>query len=678
MFIYSNIIYYNIIWYYMGGDINKRDVKSNKCNVRNFYGRWWTIRELVALDIFWSYFVDSYKNQIGRLNSESIENVIKLADLYIKSGDKKLSVCAQQCEIKSKKWDIKNCQNQVLLQMFCREKELYLDRIDDAHMNFLESSAIDILSPTPKYLWNKQIIKEIKNGIMHKKAVSLPEWIYIYNPAWIDHPIDFRAIVRPDFVVSLFAELYFNINRCYVNKLDYWDVDFNRWFDDNVDKIYIEERVPTEDKVPISRSDLQWPNRDIIQQEFLHIYGISPFNISKQSKKRKLTTGEIKQLSEFFNNHVFGEAELKFCTLDKDSWYSFLIVFIGLAESYDLPYDEFINNREVRNKLLELEHITREEGWNGDIIADLNNKYSEFECIWLLPNYIELKHILISLIKDIFYEDKTLLDKNPEDRKVIVLKLVNDKLGQYISEYMSNEEYYRERRIEIEMRNIENEMINNLLDSGEFIAKNEADLDGDDIVIWCKFKEDWGIESYYCVKDEDAYYKKNKWWDMWELRKEAIERVWSVDVSEYKDEIHHRKDLPLEEKELYINMMKCDIMRIFDWIFRNINYQQVKLKMNIEWIWNYLKVLSIFNYYVNDLFLDSALDTGTISNRKHIRNAFSHNGCSVLPWVNKILFTLSGSEYMSWKPNRENIYDLQKLHNKCLNKNNNCLHQKNT
>lgn len=659
----------------MSGNIEEKDTESNDFNVKDFYDQWWTIEQLAILDTFWSYLIDSYKNQIDRWNFESIENVIKLAELYIRSRNKKLGACAQKCGIKNRIRDLKICQNQVLLQTFCREKELHLDRIYNANINFLESWAIDIKPPTPKYLWNKQIIKEIKNGIMHKKAISLPEGIYINNPKWPEHPIDFRAIIKPEFILSFFTELYFNINKYYVNRLDYWDVDFSRWFDDNVDKIYIEERVPTEEKIPVDILEPEWETRDIMQTEFLYLYGITPLTASKQLKKRKLTSGEIEQLSDFFNNHVFGEAELKFCILDKDSWYIFLIMFIGLAESHDLTYEELINNREVKQKLLGLEPMSNEDGRDYDLIADLRGKYSESNYIWLLPNYAELKGILIDLIKDIFHEDKTLLDKNQEDRRMHVLKLVNDRIGQYISEYMSNEKYYRERKKEIEMKNVENEMIQGLLDSGEVIVKNEEDVDNNEGVIWCRFKEDWSMECY-CVKDEFKYYEDHKPLYMSDLEDEAIKRISSMDIGDYKEEIHDRENLSCKEKESYISMLKEDLMKIFDWAYSNINYQEVKLKMNMEWVWNYLKILGIFNYYVNDLFLLSTWNARIISNRKHIRNAFSHAGCSVLPWVNKVLFRLCKDPYISNRLDWEHIYNLQKLHKNCLKENNKHPHEK--
>jgi hypothetical protein len=116
-------------------------------------------------------------------------------------------------------------------------------------------------------------------------------------------------------------------------------------------------------------------------------------------------------------------------------------------------------------------------------------------------------------------------------------------------------------------------------------------------------------------------------------------------------------------------MMKNDIMKIFDWAFSNINYQEVKLRMNMEWIWNYLKTLSIFNYYVNDLFLTPAWNIGILSNRKHIRNAFSHDWYSVLPWINKILFRLCKKPYISSSSDWEYVYNLQKLHKNCLKEN---------
>ena len=85
-----------------------------------------------------------------------------------------------------------------------------------------------------------------------------------------------------------------------------------------------------------------------------------------------------------------------------------------------------------------------------------------------------------------------------------------------------------------------------------------------------------------------------------DIEKEAASRISSMNVHDYKDEIHFREELPHEQKEIYLNMMTDDIMKIFDRAFSNINYQEIKLKMGIEYVPNYLRVLNVSNYYIND------------------------------------------------------------------------------
>ena len=86
----------------------------------------------------------------------------------------------------------------------------------------------------------------------------------------------------------------------------------------------------------------------------------------------------------------------------------------------------------------------------------------------------------------------------------------------------------------------------------------------------------------YCVKDEFKYYEDHKPLYMSDLEDEAIKRISSMDIGDYKEEIHDRENLSCKEKESYISMLKEDLMKIFDWAYSNINYQEVKLKMNME------------------------------------------------------------------------------------------------
>ena len=658
----------------MDKDIETPSITANDLDIKDFYNQWWTIEQLV--NNFWDSFIDSCKNQIDRQNFKSMENIIKLIDLFIKSKNKKLITCIEECGIEDIFKDLRSCQNQALLQAFCDQKEIYLKNINNVDIDFLDLSEIDIREPNPKSLSNKQIINEVRKGIAHRKYTSLPDGIYINNPKWPRHSINFRAIVKRDFILSFFADwLLFNTKSSYLNEVKCKDVNFSTWFDDNINKIYVEKIKPNMEEIMPNEENLGLGFTSIKQWQLIGLRDYIGWSESTFLKKqRNLTNKEITQISAFFKNHSFGEAELRFCILNKDLHHFCLIIFIGLLyKSSDLTYEEFINNRKIREHLTYYKCMSNEWGWSkelNEIVADLKDKYN-YDYSWFLPSYIELKGILMSLLKDIFYEDKTLLEKNHEDRKKIVLMYVSSRIKEAMLKYMSSENYYRERKIEIETENVENELIQEWLDSGEVVAKNDGNLDNDDFVIRCTYKEDWSIESYYCVKDEVAYYKKNKNWEWSEIKKEATNRVAPIDVSEYKNEIHLWEDLSFKEKESYIDMMKEDLMKIFDWAFSVINDWEVMAEFYIEGVLNQLKRLYISNYYINDSSLIPVLKWNPIPEREHLRNASCHVwGFSTLPGINETL--LRDPSQVKGTPDWEKIYNLQKLYERCLRKVNEC------
>ena len=112
--------------------------------------------------------------------------------------------------------------------------------------------------------------------------------------------------------------------------------------------------------------------------------------------------------------------------------------------------------------------------------------------------------------------------------------------------------------------------------------------------------------------------------------------------------------------------MKDDIMKIFDRAFSNINYQEIKLKMGIEYVPNYLRVLNVSNYYINDPSFNPVWKWDPIPEREHIRNSSAHIHSSALPWTNKIL--LQDSSQKKGIKDWESVYNLQTLHWRCVRK----------
>lgn len=648
----------------MSGILEKESVKSDDFDLRNFYKQWWTIEQLV--DSFWDILIDSCKKQIDRQNFESVENVRKIYELFSSSKTKTWNDCVEECGVENVNRDLNSCIIQALSQSFCKEKELHLERINNYSIDFLDFSAIDIKEPNPKSLSKKQIIREIRSALVHKDSIVLPEWIYIDSPKWPNHARHFRAIVKTNFLLSFIGELYPNIENCYVKDVDCRSVDFHAWFYDNVDKINI---------VELNLNFLFDPENDwllerakVTQGKLLFVYDLCGMSKSLHTEKertkkmRSLTDWEIKLLTEFFDNHIWGEAELRLCILEMDDLCDCVILILVLLRHYNGTYEDFLNSRNVR-QILDIQHMSKEEWRDYEIVWELKQKYHESNNVWLLPNYAELRDVLIQLIKDIFNDNKRLLDSNPENRKLYVLELVNARLKQRIDEYVSSEKYYMERKKELEMKKIENEIIADLLKQSEITVKKEENLDEDDFIVHTKDLEDWTVECY-CVKDEKRCDEMSKSWT--DIEKEAVSRISSMNVHDYKDEIHFREELPYEQKEIYLNMMKDDIMKIFDRAFSNINYQEIKLKMGIEYVPNYLRVLNVSNYYINDPSFNPVWKWDPIPEREHIRNSSAHIHSSALPWTNKIL--LQDSSQKKGIKDWESVYNLQTLHWRCVRK----------
>ena len=646
----------------MSGILEKESVKSDDFDLRNFYKQWWTIEQLV--DSFWDILIDSCKKQIDRQNFESVENVRKAYELFINSKNKTRNDCVEECKVENIDRDLDSCIIQALVQAFCREKELHLERINNYSIDFLDFSAIDIKEPHEKSLSNKQIIREIRGGITHKHCMILPEWVYIDNPKWPNHLIHFRAIVKTSFLLSFVGELYSNIENCYVKDVDCRTVDFHAWFHDNADKISVVESSFLFDP----KNDWWLEKVKITQGKLLVVYDLcgigKSFHTEKEwmKKIRSLTAWEIKLLSEFFDNHFWGEPELRLCLLERDDLCDYVILILALFKHFSWTYEDFLNSRGVR-KILDLQHMSKEEWWDQEIVWELKEKYHENNNVWLLPNYVELRDILIHLIRDIFNENKRLLDRNPEDRRLYVLELVKARFKQCIDEYLSSEKYYRERKKELEMKKIEDEIIYDLLNHSEIVVKKEENLGEDDFIVHTKDLEDWTIECY-CVKDEKRCDEMSKSWT--DIEKEAISRISSMNVHDYKDEIQFWEKLPYEQKENYLNMMENDIMKIFDRAFSNINYQEIKLKMGIEYVPNYLKALNISNYYINDPSFNPVRKWDPIPEREHIRNSSAHINSRVLPWTNKIL--LQDPSQKKGIKDWESVYNLRSLHWRCARK----------
>ncbi len=663
---------------------------SNNLNVKKFYEKWWTIDQLV--DSFWTTIPDSCRKSVEKRNLNALENVIKTFDLFQKSRNKKLSECIKECGMSNFSEDLKLCHRMVLLQSFCKEKEEHSSKkmIDNDQLNFLDRSLIDIM--WTNNLSNRQIIEEIRDGIGHHKYICLPDWIYIDNPIWPKHRINFKATVKRELIESIVNNIYFCIQRTYINDVDCWNVDFNEGFDQNKEKIKLCRYIAKE-------------KGDYAQIMALASYSIfQDYFKSENFEKieRELTPKEAQHLSNFFDNHVFWENELKSSLSYKDSWsFAFLFNFLSAFKNRDWTYEEFIKDNKIKESLNQRSLKTKphpECFWN--FIDSRVMEYKKNQ----LPTYEELIDILTTSIARIFSDNQGLLQKKTEDRKTLVFKIIEKEIKKYLSDYMHSDKYYKKRKKEIEHEKLYNENFRNdliskkvegvkirdkeelekynwtifyELDSSKFNIiniRNEENIKGieggDWTMIYGKMEWENGFPELYFPKNIETTHERMQRMEQAD-KKRAVEegRIDDVDVSEYKDEINYWDNLSNTEKEAYLDKTKESLMGLFDRVYSEINYNEILLSLHLDGISNNLKALYISNYYTNDPSLVPLWNVANIPEREHIRNAFSHINYTSLPWTNEIL--LKDPSRRKDSSDREKIYDLQKLYERCLRKTNN-------
>ncbi len=581
------------------------ETSINNLDIKNFCEQWWTIEQLV--NSFWASLSDSCKKSAEKWNLNSLENVIKTFDLFQKSKNKKLSECIKECNVSNFSEDLNLCHNLMLLQIFCKEKELHSgkDMIDNDKIDFIDFSWINIF--WTNNLSNRWLISEIRDSIQHHKYICLPEWIYIDNPIWPKHKINFKAIVKRNFIESVVNNLYFNIQRHYATDVDYSDVDFEKWFEVNKDKIKLSKRLSKNKKA------------DPIGEDYYKRF-TSDYFISNDFEKKEytLTEKEKKMFSKIFNSHVFWPWEVFYLFNSLLQTRNDLVnELILLLHNYDWTYKSFEWTKKVRqiSWLISLD-LPSVPAWF--------DKYYDYEHKFL-PSYFELMNIFDNLVNDIFEENSELLKKSYKERKKIIFQIIDERLKKYLTKYLESNEYYKKQKLKLE------------------------------------------FDKLYSIIDySESEWNKQKESDFFKLMDSTRKNVDEMDISEYKDEIVWRKNLPQKTKNSYLDMMKNDILNIFDYEFERNNIRYISNKFILENTVNTLKALYVYNYYINDPSFVPLWNVQSIPEREHIRNAFAHCNYLILPWSNDILLKDPSKRHDTW--DWEKLYNLNYLYERCLRK----------
>lgn len=408
-------------------------------SIKDFYEKqWWNIDQLVSS--FWSSLINSSKKSIERWNFESIENVIRAYDLFITSRTKDFKTCARECWIENIERDLDSCRNQAIMKQFCKYKDLYLNRIDNDNINFLNFNAIKII--TPQWLTAKQIIKEIRDWIQHSRCVCLPEWLYIDNPQWQKHKIDFRAIIKPDFLLSIW-KIYYQMQKYHMDDVDCREVKCKDSFEEN------------KNNIKITRISLKNKKSEIPFIEFLKDEGMLELEDRKARRweseiletiNRNLTKWESKILSDFFWDRSFWEKEWE---LKLDIWmrqtdlsYKILMRLMYFLKSRNCSFEDLYNNRWNRHYTAEFLNFI----WDSSNYRNLMKKYS-IQKIDVPP--ITLKSCLDDLIYKILLENKWFLSEESTNIKAIVYENVKSRIYNQIYEWKDFTEEQKKLHIDL-------------------------------------------------------------------------------------------------------------------------------------------------------------------------------------------------------------------------------------
>lgn len=418
---------------------------SEWINVKDFYEKqWWDINQLISN--FWGVLPDSCKKSIERWNLESLQNVIKSYELFITSWTKDFKTCAKECWIENIEKDLDSCENQAIMQQFCKYKELYLDRIDNEKIDFLNSKAIKIIEPKQE-LSKKKLIKEIRHWVRHTKSVCLPEWLYIDNPPWENHKISFKAIIKRDFLKSIW-KMYYKMQKYYMDGVDCRDINSECWFEGNKDNIKIT-------KISLKNKKSETPFMELLKdQDTLESEYMKARNWESrifELRNRSLTRWESKLLSDFFWLWTFWEKEwelkIHIWMMQTDLSYKILMRLMPFLKSKNCSFEDLYNNRLNRYYNSEFLNFI----WDSSNYKNLIEKYN-INKVNISP--LALKKCLDELIYEVLLENEWYVLKEGTKIKEMVHDNVNNRIRNRIYEWKDFTEEQKKLYIDMMVKDI--------------------------------------------------------------------------------------------------------------------------------------------------------------------------------------------------------------------------------
>jgi hypothetical protein len=256
----------------------------------------------------------------------------------------------------------------------------------------------------------------------------LPEWLYIDNPKWKNHKISFKAIIKRDFLKSIW-KMYYKMQKYYMNDVDCRDINNEWWFDENKNNIKITKFSLKDKKSEISFMEFL-KDQDALETEYIKAkkWESRIFEL----RNRSLTKGESKILSDFFWAWAFWgkewELKLEIWMMQTDLSYKILMRLMPFLKSKKCSFKDLYNDKFNRHYNSEFLNFI----WDSSIYKNLIKKYS-INKVNIAPS--ALKNCLDELIYKVLLENKWFVSNEGVKIKDMVYDIVKNRIRNWIYEW---------------------------------------------------------------------------------------------------------------------------------------------------------------------------------------------------------------------------------------------------
>lgn len=323
-----------------------------------------------------------------------LQDAVDIFESLYKSK-KTLIECAQEKGVDKRRLNLifEACLGQVALRAFSESKDENFEWCLNDDLVLQDPNLVKIFKPS-RGMSNKEIIKEIRDWISHRRYVLWKNWLYIYNPQGVRHKETFEASVKFKYLIDTPNKMW-NVTQKYRIE-DFCpeeNIDFSLWFNDNLWNFSIRK---------LCKKKKTWLNR----LEYVERISEGGHLNAEEFEEyvEHLSSDQEKILWLFFDKYGFnwtnlwlGLSHMDDVSLRHMTAHDFMYIFFLSMKNFnisrqDLVSEDFLTEAYVQN------------GYNfADIgaVKDIQLKALTKYYIELMPNYLKMLYIINSYVNDV-------------------------------------------------------------------------------------------------------------------------------------------------------------------------------------------------------------------------------------------------------------------------------------